>query len=284
VSAPEVPQPVAVRFAFENTSEPNLFNAEGLPASCFRTDDWPALWPNPVFKIKQILENGDALLNLSTPDPLCRVRYTLDGSTPSDAQGEWAQPDSLIRLPRGKRLKTRVFDRNAAPSDRCDSLALRQHLASGKPAVGTTGPAPQYPGSAGEHSLTDGLLGSPQTHDAAWSGYAGDSPTWTFDLGEKRRVRQVSVGFLTHTRSWVFPPAEVQVSLSDDGERFGKPITLSEPQPKQHTGPSVLRLTAEWSRDARFVRVSVKNIGTLPDWHPAVGSKAWLFVDEVEVE
>ncbi len=37
----KVKTPVAVRFAFSNTAEPNLFNAAGLPASAFRTDDWP---------------------------------------------------------------------------------------------------------------------------------------------------------------------------------------------------------------------------------------------------
>ena len=40
VSSDEVLNPVAVRFAFENTDEPNLFNKDGLPASTFRTDDW----------------------------------------------------------------------------------------------------------------------------------------------------------------------------------------------------------------------------------------------------
>ena len=41
VSAPEVKQPVAVRYAFEmNPDGANLYNREGLPASPFRTDDW----------------------------------------------------------------------------------------------------------------------------------------------------------------------------------------------------------------------------------------------------
>lgn len=40
VWAQQVKEPVAVRFAFTNTSEPNLFNKEGLPASTFRTDEW----------------------------------------------------------------------------------------------------------------------------------------------------------------------------------------------------------------------------------------------------
>jgi sialate O-acetylesterase len=36
----EVKNPVAVRYAFTNTSEATLFNKEGVPASSFRTDDW----------------------------------------------------------------------------------------------------------------------------------------------------------------------------------------------------------------------------------------------------
>lgn len=41
VSAKEVKAPVAVRFGWPNESVPNLFSKEGLPVSCFRTDDWP---------------------------------------------------------------------------------------------------------------------------------------------------------------------------------------------------------------------------------------------------
>ncbi|MFC6998841.1 sialate O-acetylesterase [Rufibacter roseus] len=41
VQAKDVKQPVAVRFGWENTATPNLFNKAGLPASSFRTDDWP---------------------------------------------------------------------------------------------------------------------------------------------------------------------------------------------------------------------------------------------------
>lgn len=43
VSSKKVKQPVAVRFGWSNTAEPNLFNKEGLPASIFRTDDWPSV-------------------------------------------------------------------------------------------------------------------------------------------------------------------------------------------------------------------------------------------------
>lgn len=40
VSAPEVKEPRAVRYAFESWPDGNLYNKEGLPASPFRTDNW----------------------------------------------------------------------------------------------------------------------------------------------------------------------------------------------------------------------------------------------------
>lgn len=45
VSSKKVKSPIAVRFAWSNIAEPNLFNAEGLPASAFRTDDWEIVIP-----------------------------------------------------------------------------------------------------------------------------------------------------------------------------------------------------------------------------------------------
>ncbi len=42
VSSPSVPQPLAVRYAFNNNPRhPNLTNETGLPATPFRTDNWP---------------------------------------------------------------------------------------------------------------------------------------------------------------------------------------------------------------------------------------------------
>jgi sialate O-acetylesterase len=43
VHSETVPQPVAVRYAWSDAPEGNLFNKAGLPASPFRTDDWPGI-------------------------------------------------------------------------------------------------------------------------------------------------------------------------------------------------------------------------------------------------
>lgn len=42
VSAPSVANPVAVRYAWSNAPDTNLYNAAGLPVAPFRSDTWPA--------------------------------------------------------------------------------------------------------------------------------------------------------------------------------------------------------------------------------------------------
>lgn len=43
VSSPEVEKPVALRYAWADNPECNLYNSARLPASPFRTDDWPGI-------------------------------------------------------------------------------------------------------------------------------------------------------------------------------------------------------------------------------------------------
>ena len=41
-----VKEPVAVRYAWANNPVCNLFDRQGLPATPFRTDDWPGVTIN----------------------------------------------------------------------------------------------------------------------------------------------------------------------------------------------------------------------------------------------
>jgi len=50
-SSPHVPAPVAVRYDWADNPDGNLANSAGLPASPFRSDDWPGITaPGDVLK------------------------------------------------------------------------------------------------------------------------------------------------------------------------------------------------------------------------------------------
>jgi sialate O-acetylesterase len=52
VSSREVPNPVAVRYGWAPDPKCNLVNGAGLPASPFRTDDWPSALHAPNLRSK----------------------------------------------------------------------------------------------------------------------------------------------------------------------------------------------------------------------------------------
>ena len=42
-------------------------------------------------------------------------------------------------------------------------------------------------------------------------------------------------------------------------------------------------MTIKGTNTGRFVKVLVKNLGTIPEGNSGAGNKPWLFVDEIEV-
>ena len=74
------------------------------------------------------------------------------------------------------------------------------------------------------------------------------------------------------------------MAISTDGKDFqfiGTFNIKTEFDPKAESKDFFTEFAA---KEARFVRIKAKNVGTCPGWHPGAGGKAWLFVDEVIVE
>ena len=72
LSSPEVPEPVAARYAWGmNPSGRNLlYNREGIPASPFRTDDWPLFDPEDEVVTVAKPEKPDDYLSLDWERPV----------------------------------------------------------------------------------------------------------------------------------------------------------------------------------------------------------------------
>lgn len=51
LTSPQVPQPVAARYAWADNPDANLTNQAGLPVSPFRTDDWPTPGQQPSIRV-----------------------------------------------------------------------------------------------------------------------------------------------------------------------------------------------------------------------------------------
>lgn len=280
VSSNPVKKPVAVRFAFQNTNEPNFFNKAGLPASSFRTDDWEIVTERVIISGKFDAGNDEFVVALKCELNPIEIRYTMDGSDPTNASSLYS--DSL-RFKETIELQVRAFD-NDVPSVVTSGQKFIRHLAAGKKMQFINKYSSRYP-AGGDDALVNGIRGSDNFRDGNWQGYEGDDLNAVIDLGDQKDISSISTGFYQVINSWAFFPRTVEYAVSPDGIIFQTVANVTNDIPDDQPGNLIKEFSGKFSDvSARYVRVKAKNIGVCPEWHVGAGGKAWLFVDEVVVQ
>lgn len=163
-----------------------------------------------------------------------------------------------------------------------EALALKQHAARQRPATLSPSPSPRYAGT-GPSELVDGVTGEATTLKHDWLGFEGEDFRATIDLGEVMTLRELAFVSCQVTAAGVFLPPVVEFEVSRDGKSFTRAALIRHDVPLRKPSAKVT-LSAEIEPvQARYLRVHAENLGTIPDWHPAKGRKAWLFATEIFV-
>ena len=96
----DVPKPLYVRFGWKNTAQPNLVNKEGLPASPFRSDCGAGKYNagTRFVNVKRVSISKEYIKGT--------IRYTLDGTTPTEQSAEHTVP---IEIQKTTTISHRLF-------------------------------------------------------------------------------------------------------------------------------------------------------------------------------
>ena len=82
----------------------------------------------------------------------------------------------------------------------------------------------------------------------------------------------------------VFPPLNVVVSTSDDGETFTEAGKVEIPMETRANPDGLREYTVTFPEtSARYLKVSAETVSAMPSWHGRAGSPGFLFVDEIVV-
>jgi len=155
------------------------------------------------------------------------------------------------------------------------------HLAINKPISYEIAPDPKY--SATKGCLVDGVHGTSE-YQALWQGWYGKDAIITIDLEKSTPISSVKVTCMDDSQSWIFLPKAVKTEISVDGKIW----TEVNNYQNSKAGEKIEKQnkTFVWlsnnKMDARYIKVSIANIGDLPSWRGEFG-KAWLFIDEIEI-
>lgn len=111
-----------------------------------------------------------------------------------------------------------------------------------------------------------------------WLGYSGDTVDYRIEFEEKKLDR-VKVSVLRNQKNWIFIPHKVEVY--NKGKLIGSIESDNAMKPKSNgiefidvTFPSII---------SNELDIKVVAHESLPNWHPGVGHKPWIFIDEILV-
>lgn len=163
-----------------------------------------------------------------------------------------------------------------------DSLTINLNFnkATGKEISLNQPPSESFPGK-GAFTLNNGIISRNGGRGPETVGYEGGNVEATIDLGTAQSINNVVVHALNSGGTYVYPPKAVEVYGSADGKTF-KPLGTAD-SVSQVAGPKAIMKVDFAPATIRFVKVAVKNTKTVPEGKRGAGEKAWLFLDEIEV-
>ncbi len=153
--------------------------------------------------------------------------------------------------------------------------------ATGKTITLSAAPSSKYPGS-GAFTLVDGVQNtSGLGRSFEFIGFEGTDCTATIDLGEPASWKELIVHTLEQPGSWIYAPSALDISISADGIDYAPPgVAVQVSRSADH---SRLTLSADEPITARFIKITIRNHGIIATGNPGAGNRAWLFLDEIEL-
>ena len=219
-------------------------------------------------------KNGQFEYRLFSATPDITLEYRLDNS-------DWKSYSESFFVSNSVLVEARGF-KNGKPYGEYKQ-SVNKHIANGKKVSYAVPFSPNYPAKE-ELTLTDGLVGSnTKFRDGCWQGFYGESLDVLIDLEEEQTINTIDVGCFQYNLSWILMPKSIRIYSSDDGINFEKLVSFQNTISPQKEGQFRHQYSLLCSARTRYIRLVAENFGILPDWHPAAGSQAWLFVDEIMI-
>jgi hexosaminidase len=178
----------------------------------------------------------------------------------------------------------RTFNAVLTDTDNKELASVTQKFifnrATGKKITLTKEASKKYPGD-GAFTLVNGVVnekGMARTRE--FLGFEGTDCEAIINLDSFQTVTSVSVHIFQQQASWIWQPSSVEALISDDGQYFsslGKTDKLNIVDGNNGT------MSVKGTNTGRYVKVIIRNWGPIPEGNPGAGNKAWLFVDEIEI-
>ena len=227
--------------------------------------------------LKVDAKNRTAVIELSSQGN-APIYYTLDGKTPTVESKLYTGPITVNHT-----CQLKAVAMNKGVEKDVLTIDIPMHKALGKKVTCSRKPHPRY--SAGvPQSLVDGIRGPQIFKSQEWGAWNGDPVSMTIDMEQTVPYSSVTVGMISDKPSYVFFPEKIAVAVSDDGVNFSE-VAVVDNEVDGDDDPDVVKdFTLSFPEtSARYIRITINPVKSIPDWHYAAGRRTYIFVDELLV-
>jgi hexosaminidase len=237
-------------------------------------------YSNAIFEItaEVMPKPGDrgVLYALKTNQQQNGIHYTTDGTQPTAKSMVYTKP---LEITQSQTIKTAYFENDQIKSAVAEQSFLI-HKGTSQLLSLENQPSGNY-AKGGGFTLVDGIKGDPAKFGQHWLGFSGTDLVATLNLGKKQKINRLGIGLLSSPSSWIYFPKKVTFWVSEDQMQFQQVGAFSSEEIQNSKGQ--IALTCD-KNNIQFVKVTVENLGIIPDGQAGAGNKAWLFADEITVE
>jgi hexosaminidase len=248
-----------------------------------RYDLWKVNYSKAYFDLKAIVlptENHDGILYaLETKLKSQKIIYRYPLMT-EDGMGELQDYKRPILIKNTIHIIARAQDTIQNISSNSIYQIFRFNRATGKKITLTNPPSERYPGD-GAFTLVNGIQNEKGLlRSREFLGFNGTDCQAIINLDSFQTISSVTVYVFQQKGSQIWPPLSMEAFASDDGQYFS---SLGKTDSFNITNGGNGTMTVKGTNTGRFVKLVIKNQGTIPEGNPGAGNKAWLLVDEIEV-
>ena len=207
------------------------------------------------------------------------VYFTLDGSEPTQDSPLYESP---VEIPGDCTLKAVSY--RSGEATKVYEKTFSSHKAMGRPAEAPTKTHHNYVFTCPD-MLTDGIRGAGPYNSGDFAGWHNTDSEVIIHMGDATYDKVTVSGFV-FKYDWIFPPTEITIYTSEDGETFTetahKTIDLKG---GIDDGNGCVEHTLTFPEtSAAYLKVHTGCIKSLPEWHDGAGRPGFLFIDEIIVK
>ena len=206
-----------------------------------------------------------------------KLYYTVDGSAPTASSTAYTQPITISTTTTVKAVAIKGGTASFVDSARFNKTEGNVKITLNSAYL------PAY-AAAGKEALIDGVHGTANWRLGNWQGFQGTNMEAVIDLNQRKPVKQISLGTLQDSGSWIMFPRLVEYYASDDGKNYKLVATVNGKIGSDDPVARVQQYEADLNIVTRYLKVVALQFGPLPDWHESKGKPSYIFADEITIK